>query len=187
MGQVVLGRPHRTSYGWRHVLCVPGAFRASTEEEFVVRIPVALNTLPPTFGSDPARAAAADVSASAVGTFRADQRRRLGRAYRAGRLVCGCVHVTIGRDDRLGLTQQERRLVWVRFHEPVDDDLRAELIRLVRRRGSAARRAAERVEPIEVVVDDPHGDRQRIVGYLEPPQVRHGLLRAIDFELRRSR
>jgi len=78
-------------------------------------------------------------------------------------------------------------LVWVRFHEPVDDELRAELTRLVRRRGSAARRAAERVEPIEVVVDDPRGERQRIVGHLEPPQVRHGLLRAIEFELRRSR
>jgi hypothetical protein len=63
---------------------------------------------------------------------------------------------------------------------------RGELTRLVRRRGSAARRAAERVDPIEVVMDDPHGERQRIVGQLEPPQVRHGLLRAIEFELRRS-
>jgi hypothetical protein len=152
-----------------------------------VRIPVALNTLPPTFGSEPDRAVDADVPASAVGTFRTDQRCRLARAYRAGRLVCGCVHVTIGRDDRLGLTQQERRLVWVRFHEPVDDELRAELTGLVRRRGSAARRAAERVEAIEVVVDDPYGERQRIVGHLEPPQMRHGLLRAIEFELRRSR
>jgi len=148
-----------------------------------VRIPVALNTLPPTFGSDPTRAADADVSASAVGTFRTDHHRRLGRAYRAGRLVCGCVHVTIGRDDRLGLTQQERRLVWVRFHEPVDDELRAELTRLVRRRGSAARRVAERIDPIEVVVDDPRGDRQRIVGHLEPPQVRHGQIGDIKFGL----
>lgn len=150
-----------------------------------MRIPVALNTLP--FGSDPARAADANVSASAVGSFRVDQRRRLGRAYRAGRLVCGCVHVTISRDDRLGLTQRERRLVWVRFCEPLDDELRVELTGLVRRRGVAARRAAERVDPIEVVVDDPHGERQRFVGRLEAPQVRHGLLRAIEFELRLAR
>jgi hypothetical protein len=122
-----------------------------------------------------------------VDTLRADRRCRLGRVYRAGRLVCGCVHVTVLRDGRLGLAPHERRVVWVRFHEPVDDDLRAELTRLLCRRGSAARRVAERVEPIEVVVDDPHGERQRIVGHLEPPQIRHRLLRAIDFELRRSR
>ncbi|MGH2941988.1 MAG: hypothetical protein ACRDLN_04350, partial [Solirubrobacteraceae bacterium] len=49
---------------------------------------------------------------------------RVGRAYRAGRLVCGCVHVAIRFDDRLGLTRRERRLVRVRFSEPVADDLR---------------------------------------------------------------
>jgi hypothetical protein len=166
--------------------CVPAASRARTDEEFAVRIPVALNTLPPTFGSDPARAADADVPASAVGTFRADQRRHLGRAYRAGRLVCGCVHVTVLRDGRLGLAPHERRVVWVRFHEPVDDDLRAELTRLVRRRGSAARRMAERADPIEVVVDDARDERQRLVGHLQPAQVRHGQLRAIEFELRQA-
>jgi hypothetical protein len=78
-------------------------------------------------------------------------------------------------------------VVRVRFHEPLDDDLRSELTQLVRRRGAAARRVVERVDPIEVVVDDPHGERQRIVGRLEPPQMRHGLLRDIDFELRRAR
>ena len=186
MGHVVLGRPHRTSYGWRHVLC-SCRLPSPIEEEFVVRIPVALNTLPRTFGSDPARAADGDASASLVGTFRADRRCRLGRAYRAGRLVCECVQVTVLRDGRLGLSPHERLLVRVRFHEPVDDDLRDELTRLVRRRGAAARRAAEHVDPIEVVVDDPNGERERIVGRLEPPQVRHGLLRAIDFELRPAR
>lgn len=75
-------------------------------------------------------------------------------------------------------------MVRVRFHEPLDDDLRSELTQLVRRRGAAARRAVERVDPVEVVVDDSDGERQRIVGQLEPPQVRHGLLRDIDFELR---
>ena len=40
------------------------------------------------------------------------------RAYRGGRLVCGCVHVAIRFDDRLGLTRRERRIVRVRFREP---------------------------------------------------------------------
>ena len=76
--------------------------------------------------------------------------------------------------------------MWARFHEPLDDGLRVVLTQLVRRRGAAARRVAERAEPIEVVVDDPHGERQRIVGHLQPPQVRHGQLRAIEFELRQA-
>jgi hypothetical protein len=97
------------------------------------------------------------------------------------------VHVTVLRDGRLGLAPDERRVVRVRFHEPLDDGLRSELTQLVRRRGAAARRAVERVAPIEVVVDDPYGERQRIVGHLEPPQVRHGQLRAVEFELRRTR
>ncbi len=149
-----------------------------------MRIPVALSTLSPNAAGDPAKMADAGVPADAEDTLRADRRCRLGRAYRAGRLVCGCVHVTVLRDGRLGLAPHERRLVRVRFHEPLDDDLRAELIQLVRRRGAAAHRAVERVEPIEVVVDDPHGERQRIVGHLQPPQMRHRQLRAVEFELR---
>jgi hypothetical protein len=97
------------------------------------------------------------------------------------------VHVTVRFDGRLGLAPWERRVVRVRFHEPLDDDLRSELTQLVRRHGAAGRRAVERVDPIEVVVDDPRGARQRIVGHLEPPQMRHGQLRDIDFELRRAR
>jgi hypothetical protein len=114
-----------------------------------------------------------------------NQRSRLGRAYRAGLLVCGWVQVTISDDERLGLTAQERRLVRVRFHEPLDDGLRSELTQLLRRRGAAAGRAAERIDPIEVVVDDPHAERQRILGRVEPPQVHHGALRDIEFALRK--
>jgi len=110
---------------------------------------------------------------------------RIGRAYRAGRLVCGCVHVAISLDERLGLTQRERRMVRVRFHEPVDDDLRTELTELARRRGTASDRAAERIAPIELVVDDPCGEHQRIVGRLQPPQRRHGELRDVEFALRK--
>jgi hypothetical protein len=117
-------------------------------------------------------------------TLSAAGRWHVGRAYRSGRLVCACVHVTVGVDERLGLTQRERRLVRrVRFHEPVDDDFRAELSELARRRGTASRRAAERIAPIEVVVDDPQSEHKRMVGSLQPPQRRHGQLGEIEFGL----
>lgn len=114
----------------------------------------------------------------------ATQHERIGRAYRLGQLVCGCVRVTIKVDDRLGLTQRERRMVRVRFCEPVDDELRAELTDLARRRGTASERAAERIAPIEVVVDDPWGQQERMSGDLRPPQRRHVQLREMDFGLR---
>ena len=106
---------------------------------------------------------------------------RTGRAYRAGRLVCGCVQVAIRFDDRLGLTRHERRIMRVRFCEPVADDLRIELGELTRRRGSASERAAERIDPIELVIDEPTGERERITGRLRPPHRRHGRLREIEF------
>lgn len=105
----------------------------------------------------------------------------VGRAYRAGRLVCGCVHVAIRLDDRLGLTRRERRMVRVRFCEPIADDLRAELGELTRRRGTDSQRAAERIAPIELVVDDPAGEHERITGQLRPPHRHHGHLREIEF------
>jgi len=108
---------------------------------------------------------------------------RMGRAYRAGRLICACVHVAIRFDDRLGLTRRERRAVRVRFCEPVDDDLRAELSELAGRRGAASERAAERIDPIELVIDDPQGERERMTGRLRPPHRRHGRLREIEFDL----
>jgi hypothetical protein len=106
---------------------------------------------------------------------------RAGRAYRAGRLVCGCVHVAVRVDDRLGLTGRERHTVRVRFSEPVDDDLRAELSELARRRGTASERAAERIDPIELVIDDPSGKPERMTGRLQPPHSRHRRLREIEF------
>lgn len=84
-------------------------------------------------------------AASATGTQRTKRRCRLGRAYRSGRLICGWVQITISDDERLGLTRHERRLVGLRFHEPLDDGLRTELTQLLRRRGTAARRVAGRV------------------------------------------
>ena len=106
---------------------------------------------------------------------------RVGRAYRAGRLICGCVQVAIQFDDRIGLTRRERRTVRVRFCEPVDDDLRTELAELARRRGRASERAAERIAPIELVIDDPTGERERLTARLRPPHRRHGQPREIEF------
>lgn len=113
-----------------------------------------------------------------------EQRYAWGRAYRDGEMVCGRVHLTIGRDGGLGLTQHERRYVVAQFVERLHPALRKELTELARRRGSAARRAADRMDPVEVVFDDRRLGRQRIIGWIQPPQVRCGELRVIEFGLR---
>lgn len=53
----------------------------------------------------------------------------------------------------------------------------------MRRRGAAGYRMAERIDPIELVVDAPDGGRHRVVGRLQPPLLRHGQLRDIEFGL----
>ena len=113
-----------------------------------------------------------------------EKRYAWGRAYRDGSLVCTRVHVTFRCDERLGLAPHESRYVAARFLDRVHPDLRAELAELARRRGAAARRAAERIEPIVVVIDDPLNGRERIVGQLEPPQVRSSHLGDVEFGLR---
>jgi len=116
-----------------------------------------------------------------------EQRRAVGRAYREGSLVCTRVQVTFGRDDRLGLAPHERRrYVAARFVDRLHPDLRDELAEIARRRGAAARRAADRIEPIVVVIDDPCLGRERIVARIEPPPVRRcfGCLSDIEFGLR---
>jgi hypothetical protein len=40
------------------------------------------------------------------------------------------------------------------------------------------------MEPIEVVIEDPHRGRQRIVGRVQPPQQPRGDLDAIEFGVR---
>ena len=94
------------------------------------------------------------------------------------------MQVTISLDDRLGLTERERRRVRVSFHEPLDDDLRSELTKLVRRRGAAARRVADAAHEIAVIVNDHVSGPVRIVGHLQPPEARHAPLREIEFGLR---
>ncbi|MGH2942516.1 MAG: hypothetical protein ACRDLN_07065 [Solirubrobacteraceae bacterium] len=94
------------------------------------------------------------------------------------------MHVTFRRDDRLGLAPRERRTVVARFEDRLHPTLRSELSELARRRGAAARRAAERIEPIVLMVGDPRHSRERIVGRLAPPQIRRGDLSQIAFDLR---
>jgi hypothetical protein len=64
---------------------------------------------------------------------------------------------------------------------------RTDLTQLLRRRGAAARRAVDRLAPLEVVIDDPDGTHEHIAGHLQPPQIRHGRLRDIESELKRTR
>lgn len=111
-----------------------------------------------------------------------DQRHDWGRAYRDGEVVCGRVRVMIGRDRRLGLAPHERCYLSARFVGRIHPSLRAELVTLVRRRGAAARRAAEAMAQIELVFDDVR--LGQIAGYVEPPQVRWGKLSEIEFGLR---
>jgi hypothetical protein len=111
-------------------------------------------------------------------------RYRWARAYRDGELVCGRVELTVTVDVRLGLAPHERRHLAARFLERVHPALRTELAELVRRRGAAGRRAAERMQPVEIVFDDPRHGRQRLAGSVQPPQARRGELYEIEFGLR---
>jgi len=112
------------------------------------------------------------------------QRRYSAHACRDGEVLCGRAEVVVRADTRLGLTARERRRVAVRFIEHLHPTLRSELVELVRRRGAIVRRAAERMDWIELVVDDPHTGLQRIIGWLQPPQRRDRDLREIEFDVR---
>jgi len=112
------------------------------------------------------------------------RRHAWGQAYRDGSLVCARVRVTFSRDERLGLAPRERRTVIARFEDRLDPALLAELAELARRRGAAALRAAERMEPIVLMVGDRRNDRERIVGQIAPPQTRRGDLRDVEFAVR---
>ena len=111
-----------------------------------------------------------------------ERRNAWRRAYRNGEMVCGRVQLAVGGDPRLGLTHQEqRRCVAARFVEHLHPDLRDELAAVARHRGAAARRPAERIDPIEVVFDD---ERQRLIAQVQPPQRQHGALPDLEFGLR---
>ena len=145
----------------------------------------------PQHDSDPPTSAPPDTIHRAQRTGRGRQS-LTGRSYswahvcRDGEVVCGRVELTIRTDTRSGLTRRERRCIAMRFVEHLHPALHTELTELVHRRGAAARRAAQRMEPVELVFEDPGDGLQRIIGWLEPPQVRHGDLREIEFSLRES-
>lgn len=105
-------------------------------------------------------------------------------ACRDDEVVCGRVEITVTADTRLGLAPRERRQLAARFVEYLHPTLRMELSQLVRRRGAAARRLAMGMEPIELVFNGPGERLERIIGWIQPPQVRHGQLREIEFGLR---
>jgi hypothetical protein len=107
-------------------------------------------------------------------------------ACRDSAVVCGRVELTVAADSRLGLTPRERRSFSVRFLDALEPGLRSELTTLVSRRGAAARRAAERMAPIEIVFNDPRLGLQRIVGAIQPPQRHHGELHHVQFGLHES-
>jgi len=113
-----------------------------------------------------------------------ERRYRWARAYRDGEMVCGRVELTVRADTRLGLAPRERRCLTVGFLERLNPALRTELTELVRRRGAVARRAAERMQPVEIIFDDARLGRQQIIGCVQPPQLRHGELHEIEFDLR---
>ncbi|MGH2942026.1 MAG: hypothetical protein ACRDLN_04540 [Solirubrobacteraceae bacterium] len=117
---------------------------------------------------------------------RAGRRSCSAHACRDGEIVCRRVELTVDADRRLGLTPRERRVFTVRFLDGLEPVLRAQLTELVRRRGAVARRAAERMEPIEIVFADPLRGPQQIVGSVQPPQRRNGELEDIPFGLRES-
>jgi hypothetical protein len=59
-----------------------------------------------------------------------------------------------------------------------------ELEQLVPRRGAGAARIGDRIQSIELVIDDPQRDSQRLVGRLEPPQWRRWELSENEFVIR---
>lgn len=109
-----------------------------------------------------------------------------GRIYRRGELICSRARVTIGTDiHRLGLTRGERSFVTVAFVENTKRQLHDELRRLVSRRGAAAKRVAEQLEPITVVVVDDRRGELKVEGKLQPPDIRVEIdLHEVEFKVR---
>ena len=114
----------------------------------------------------------------------AERRPRRARAYRHGELICGRVDLTISLDARLGLAPRERRQLIARFVDRLAPTFRHELEQLVRRRGAGATRAGDRIESIELVIEDPQRNGQRLVARVEPPQWRRWELAENEFVIR---
>ena len=106
-----------------------------------------------------------------------------GRAERDGTVVCDRVLVTVTVSaEPLGPAARERRHATVRFVHDIEPEFRRQLIEILRRRGARSRRAAEALDPIELVVDG----EQRLAARIEPPTVRNLSLEQTDFTLRQN-
>jgi hypothetical protein len=106
-----------------------------------------------------------------------------GRAERDGTVVCDRVLVTVTVfEERVGPTPRERRHATVRFLHDIEPAFRRQLIEILRRRGARSRRAAEALDPIELVVDG----EQRLAARIEPPTIRTLSLEQTEFTLRRQ-
>jgi len=117
----------------------------------------------------------------------AGERYAWGQAYRNGSLICDRAHVTLTRDDQPSAAPHQRRTIIARFDGRLHPTLRAELTQLTHCQGTAGRRAAERIEPIVLLLGDPHHERERIVGQLLPPRTHSNDLREIEFRVRELR
>lgn len=106
-----------------------------------------------------------------------------GRVYRDGAVVCDRVRVTvIVSDDQTGPAPRERRQTTVRFLHDIEPEFRRQLVEVLQHRGARSRRAAEALDPIELVVD---GERP-LAARIEPPAIRNLSLEQTDFGLRRQ-
>lgn len=112
-----------------------------------------------------------------------DARFYRGRAFRDGELVCEQIVLAVVSDGRLGLAPWERHYTTVRFLRGIELGLRNELVGVLRSRGARSKRLAERVEPIDLVVED-RGEECELRGRLEPPVVRSAWIEQVDFRLR---
>jgi hypothetical protein len=104
-----------------------------------------------------------------------------GQVYRDGSLICDRARVTLPTDDQPGAAARQRRTVIACFYGRLHPTLHAELTELTSCQGTAARRLAERIEPIVLLLGDPHHERERIVGQLLPPHAHSNDLREIEF------
>jgi hypothetical protein len=114
----------------------------------------------------------------------AGRRYAWGQVYRDGSLICDRARVTLPYDDQPAAVSRGRRTVLARFDGRLDPKLRAELTELADSQGTTGRRVVERIEPIVLLLGDPHHGRERIVGHLLSPQTRSTDLRETEFRVR---
>lgn len=111
----------------------------------------------------------------------------VARAFRGDRLLCGRVVISVrfhDHDRRLGLTRRERRILRARFDGELAPELRGALAIVAGCRGAAAQRAAERIEPLTLVMEDPREGRIAVKAGVMPPDLpARGAVRDLAFGL----